>query len=440
MPQLEQETPIEVTERAPQWSLPALVAVRFGFCYLILFLYPSFLGGRPANAHPQTNLAHRIWEAVVPWVGERILHLQGSLTPIYNGSGDQLYDYVQWFCIVVIAVLAAAIWSFLDRNRKEYEALHEWLRIIVRLTVAVCMIIYGMAKLFRFQFPELPLAKLVDTYGQSSPQGLLWAFMEYSHGYSLAGGLGELAGGILLLVPRFTALGALISLGMTANVLMLNVFYDVPRKILCINLILMCLFLLWQDMRRLADFFLLNRTVQLTPPRPLFRDKGMNTVALLCQFALGIAALAYYANHYNASAGDQAARVEAPLRGIWNVAEFDFDGVPRLPLLTDKERWQRVIFDRPKLFIVQLMDGTQQSFYVQSDPESRTFSLWGGDNFQSKGKLTAEEVQPNQMVLEGQMNGHSLTLHLQRADLSDQSKFWLINHDFRFVSPSPLLR
>ncbi len=89
--------------------------------------------------------------------------------------------------------------------------------------------------------------------------GLLWVFMGMSRLYSFFGGIGEMVGGLLLVVPRFTTLGALISGAMMTNVLLLNLAYDVPRKIYSIHLVLMCVFLLLPDLRRIVDFFLLNR-------------------------------------------------------------------------------------------------------------------------------------------------------------------------------------
>ena len=53
---------------------------------------------------------------------------------------------------------------------------------------------------------------------------------ERSQAYSLFRGIGETLGGVLLVLPALTTLGALVSLAMMTNVLMLNMFYDVPRK------------------------------------------------------------------------------------------------------------------------------------------------------------------------------------------------------------------
>jgi uncharacterized membrane protein YphA (DoxX/SURF4 family) len=438
IPQTQRQEPIETAEALKAWSLPSRVALRFSFCYLVLFIYPTFLGSRPSTPQDQTNFLGKIWDAVVPWVGSRVLHLKGPFTPGFNGSGDQLYDYVLWLCLGVTAALSAAIWSLLDRKPKNYDVLFEWLRVFVRLTIAVFVIKYGLLKLFRTQFPELSLAKLVDTYGQTSPQGLLWTFMQYSRGYSFAGGVGEFVGGVLLLIPRFTALGALITLGMMSNVLMLNLFYDVPRKILCIHLVLLCLFLLAPDVRRLAGFLLLNRRERLTTPPPLFREKGFNTAALLLQLAIGVAAVTSCAHDIYAGVKQQPPPIQASLRGIWNVEQFDWDGAPRPPLVTDRDRWQRVILDRPERITIQLMDNTQQDFYSQWSRQN--VSLRSAELPEKNGAIAIQNPQADQLVISGQIGGHRVSARLQRVDLSDTTKFLLTNRGFHWVDPSVLLR
>ena len=207
IPQLQREAPVSAQEDASSWSLASRIAFRFGFSYFILYVYPRSVGSLGAGIK-YNNPLRDMWHVVVPWVGEHVLHLPGPFTEIANGSGDQMYDYVLLFCIAIVAAVATIVWSWLDRNRKNYRVLYEWLRLFVRIVVAVAMISYGANKLFRMQFPEPGLAKFVDTYGQSSPMGLLWAFMGTSRAYSFFGGVGEMLGGLLLLVPRFTKLGS----------------------------------------------------------------------------------------------------------------------------------------------------------------------------------------------------------------------------------------
>lgn len=434
IPQLQRETPVSPPENSPQWSLPTRIAFRFGFAYFLLYVYPRAVGSLGANVN-YSNPLRDLWHAVVPWVGAHVLHLAGDFTEVANGSGDQLYDYVLLFCIAVTAALATIIWSWLDRKRRNYEALYLWTRFLVRIQVAVVMISYGADKLFRMQFPAPALARYVDTFGQTSPMGLLWTFMGMSHGYSFMGGVGEMVGGVLLLVPSLTTLGALITLGMMSNVLMLNLFYDVPRKIYSIHLIVFCLFLLLPDMRRLVEFFFLNRQAQLSRPVPLFRDSKLNYCMSALQIGIGVIAVIFccYAGYGDAVKNETYIQ-PAALRGIWSVDQFSLDGNPLPPLLTDNVRWQRVIFDVPKIVTIQDMQGALKKYYLQSSQASPSFNIWDIDHPQWKTFFGYDLRDPNHMILTGMMGGHPAILKLTREDMSDPVKFLLINRGMHWVN------
>jgi uncharacterized membrane protein YphA (DoxX/SURF4 family) len=382
-----------------------------------------------------------MWHVVVPWVGEHVLQLSGPFTEIANGSGDQIYDYVLLFCIAVVAAVATIVWSLLDRKRTNYRVLYQWLRILVRMIVAVAMISYGLNKLYRMQFAEISYARLVDTYGQTSPMGLLWAFMGASHAYSVFGGIGEMLGGLLLILPQFTVLGSLITVAVMSNVLMLNLCYDVPRKIYSIHLVLMCLFLLLPDMRRLLDLFVFNRKVQLTPATPLFKDKLLNKGVLLLQLGIGIGAIIVCGTQARTDAIKNETYLPPPVRGIWAVEEFAVDNVLRPPLITDTQRWQRVILDAPELLTIQTMDDSQQLYYLQLRPETQRFTMWEYDEPHRHATFSFENLKPDRMTLKGtSLDGHQITASLRRMDLSDPSKFLLINRGLQWVNPYPFRR
>ncbi len=436
IPQLQRETPVSAPEQTATWSLATRIGFRFVFSYAILYFYPIALGSRggaPGDAYQ--NPVRSMWAHVVPWVGANVLHLSGPLTESFNGSGDQQYDYVLWFCITVFAVVAAAVWSLLDRKRTNYEVLYQWLRIFVRLSLAITMLSYGWNKLYRMQFPEIKLAKLLDTYGQSSPEGLLWAFMDFSRAYSFFGGVGETLGGMLLVIPGLTTLGALITAGVMSNVLVMNFCYDVSRKIFSIHIMLMCIFLLLPDMRRLLEFFVLRRQVQLAAPRPLFRKKSYNTGLLVIQIGIGIYISIVCASQGHRTAIKYATHLQAPLRGIWAVDEFIIDAAPRPPLITDTQRWQRVIFDNPDELTIQPMDGTLQQYAMKLDTVSKSASLLGIDKPGSKGTLTINISQPDRLTLQGEMDGHQVSAVLSRVNLDDSTKFVLTNRGFHWVTP-----
>lgn len=123
--------------------------------------------------------------------------------------------YVGLFCLLVIAVVGTAVWSLVDRRRRDYSRLWAWFLTLVRLCVAGQMLFYGFAKLIPTQMPSPPLTALLRPYGNFSPTSVLWLQVGTSQPYEMALG----AAGVLLFLPRTATLGALASM---AQVFLLN--------------------------------------------------------------------------------------------------------------------------------------------------------------------------------------------------------------------------
>ena len=435
-PQMQPEAEPRATDESKSWRPSTRVALRFVFSYFLLYIFPGAVGALGADM-PNNDAYRRMWHAIVPWVGENLLHLHGDMTEVANGSGDQLYDYILLLCLFVVAIVATAIWSWIDRKQKNYDQLYEWLRLFVRLTLAVAMISYGANKLFRMQFPEPPLYRFVDYYGNSSPMGLLWTFMGMSRAYSLFAGVAEMLGGLLLVVPRFTTLGALVTFAAMSNVWMLNFCYDVPRKIYSTHLVLMSLFLLLPDVRRLIDFFILNRRTAPSPAVPLLKDEQLNRWALLFQIGIGAVALVYCLNQAHGNAVKNANYLPPPVRGIWSVDEFVVDGAVQPPLLTNADRWQRVIFDTPDIFYFQEMDSGIGNFTLQLDSARKTFTLTVPADPSWKASFTYEDSGPDRMILNGNLNGRHLNMGLHRTDMA---RFLLLNRGFHMINQTQAKR
>jgi uncharacterized membrane protein YphA (DoxX/SURF4 family) len=435
-PQMARAAGPRVTEHGGDWRLSTRIAFRFVFSYFLLYIFPGAVGSLGADM-PNNDAYRRMWHAIVPWVGQNLLHLQGDMTEVANGSGDQLYDYILLLCLVVVAAIATAIWSWVDRKKTNYEQLYQWLRLFVRMTLAVAMISYGANKLFRMQFAPPPLYRFVDYYGNSSPMGLLWTFMGMSRAYSLFAGIAEMAGGLLLIVPQFTTLGSLVTLGVMSNVLMLNFCYDVPRKIYATHLVLMSLFLLLPDVRRLLNFFILDRKTEPVAVVPLLKDKQLNQWALYLQFGIGVAALVVCLNQAHRDAVKFATHLPPSIRGIWSVDEFTFGGTVRPALVTDPDRWLRVIFDDPDILYVQGMDSRIGSFPLRIDQARRTFTVTNSLDPEWKGTFTYEDPEPDRLVLDGTINGQHLTASLSRMDLSH---FLLLNRGLHMITQAQVKR
>lgn len=241
---------------APPWSQPARIGFRFLVSYFALYHFA--LVDNSEWDYKWLTLKP-LWTRVVPWLGHHVLHIARDIATEGNGSGDKLYDWLLAGTFACIAIVATIVWSIVDRRRARYDRLAALFHVFIRFHVAVQMITYGLAKAIPSQFPPPGSARLLETFGEASPMGILWAFMGASTAYTVFAGLGELAGGILVVFRRTATLGALVSAGVMTNVVMLNFCYDVPVKLFSSHLLLMTLIVAAPDARRLVDVLVFHR-------------------------------------------------------------------------------------------------------------------------------------------------------------------------------------
>jgi hypothetical protein len=431
------DQPLDGKAAAPVWSLATRLLFRFGFSYLVLYNFPF-----PLDYIPYVDAAvlpyYQMWKLLVPWVGSHLFHVDATTLP--NGSGDTTWGYVQVFCYLVIALLAAAVWSILDRKRKSYPRLCEGLRIYIRFALGATMISYGAVKVIKSQFPDPSADRLLQPYGDASPMGLLWTFMGASAAYNVFSGLSEMIGGLLLAFRRTALLGALVSFGVMLNIVLLNFCYDVPVKLFSCHLLAMAIFLTLPDLRRLTDLLVLNRRVEAAAARPFFTRpwlrRGITVLTTLAVVALTAFHLSR-ASETSKLYGSQAPK--GPLSGIWEVDEMSVDGQIRPPLTTDTERWRRVIVGSSGQFSVQRMDDFRDRYLVETPPKEKTGRLELTQRFEvnKKSSLAYALPTPGLMTLQGTWEGRRLQVRLHRVE---PPKFLLTTRGFHWINERPFNR
>jgi hypothetical protein len=424
---------------APVWSPAKRLLFRFGFSYLLLYLLSAYLGllGYIPYGGMLVGGYMSFWRTVVPWVGKHLFKLDITVFP--NGSGDTTYNYLEIFCFALFAVVAALIWTLLDRRRANYARLYEWLRVYIRFGLAMAMMEYGFAKIIPGgQFGPPTLDRLLQPFGDASPMGILWTFMGASTAYTVFAGLTETVGGLLLTMRRTLLLGALVSAAAMANVVMLNFSYDVPVKLYSSHLLAMALFLAAPDLRRLANLFVLNRPVEPADDRPLFARRGLHHGALVFRtvFVAGFAALIVYVI-YDSYKTYGSPTQKSPFYGIWNVDELVVDGQVRPPLVTDGSRWRRVVFDYPQMIAIQRMSDTRERYALTLNPARRTLALKKRDDPAWKSTLTYQRPEPGRLLLEGTFDGKKIQAVLRRTD---STKFRLMTRGFHWINEYPFNR
>ena len=414
-----------------RWHPFTRIAFRFAFVYLLLYNLPF-----PFNVFPYVDKVgafyDSLWTWLVPRLARTVFHKEVST--VLNGSGDRTYDFLLVACLLLIALVSTIIWTLLDRKRRAYPTLYRWLNLYVRFVLGTTMIGYGAFKVISSQFPPPTLDRLMQSYGDSSPMGLLWTFMGASEPYTMFVGFAEMISGILLFSRKTSALGALMSVGVLSNVVALNFSYDVPVKLFSSHLLAMAIFLLLPDARRLVNFLILNRPVECVRMEPLFRrtlwHRGAQVVASL--FLIAVVGISLYQSYDQRRSFIGLGR--SPLYGIWEVEEFSL-GQPAST--ASAPRWQRMIFDAPGRVIVETATDPHQRFGLQLDQEKRTLTLRKREDPGWNTVLTYEQVSPEIVILAGALNGSAVTARLRR---SEERKFLLTDRGFHWINEFPFNR
>lgn len=437
------QTAAQASTPTKRWSLGFRVAYRFACCYLILYILPDEGHVNLIEPIPFSSVVVkeyvRMWHALVPWVAIHWFHLGGPAVvyPPGNGSGDTTLDYVQHFCYLVIAGAAAFIWSVLDRKRPNYRQLHAWMHIAVRYTLAFTMFGYGFAKVIPMQFRPPTFGRLIEPLGEFSPMGLLWTFIGYSTAYTIFSGTAEVLGGALLLFRRTATAGAMVSAAVLLNIFMMNMCYDVPVKLYSFNLLLMALFVMAADLRRVVNCLVLNRPA---PPADLsgarFESRRLRIGVLVFQVAFtGVAVFEQVKSNWGNYSQYFLHPVRPPLYGLYDVEGFRLNGQEVAPLTTDATRWKRVILQFPTNATVRMMDDSTRGFQATYDTAQSRLTLTAPDKANSVFQYSKPDS--NHVVLEGKLKQDSLVVRLRRVDAQ---QFLLMQRGFHWINERPFNR
>ncbi|CAM3923860.1 hypothetical protein [Smaragdicoccus niigatensis] len=427
-----------------RWAPWTLLGFRFGVCYFgtfgvlcVLGLIPIMLRGIgiPISATVMSAVLDYV-RMPVSWIGSNALGLDVTSTQI---GSDSAFQWSVLFCLAALSGLATVVWSIAD-VRTSYTRLYVWTRLFLRFVLAAAMFYFGMAKLLPTQMPVV-LNRLIEPFGDFSPTGVLWAQISVSPTYEVLLGAAEVIGGLLLLVPRTAAAGALLCMLDMTQVFVLNMTYDIRLKSVSSHLLLLSLFLLAPHVRRLTAVLLSDKAIPASVRHPF----GVSRRAVAIQVLVGLALL-------GAISGQQWQQWNRPtpaLYGIWQVHRFSLEGYQREPLLTDHLRWRRVVVDRPfhssepVMVTIQHMDDSFEIYGARIDPRRHiidlTYRIELGTfaHTPTKVRLTYWFPGPNRLIIDGRFAEHQVHTSF---DLKDVSSFPLTDRGFHWVQEDPYIR
>lgn len=392
----------------PVESLSSRIFKRFIFCYLVLYIFPY--GFEYIYALDTNDLS--FWTGIVPWFGETFLGLRYDLDNLAKGF-DSKYDFTRFLLCAIFSITGTFVWLLIDSKYQwKYEdRLNALLRTIIRYHVGLTLILYGLVKVFTLQFGILGLDGLESKIGDHSPMQFLWVFMSHSPFYTISTGVVEVIGGLLLLFRRTTFIGAIICFVAMFVVVLIDIGYDVSVKLFAIHLFLMVIVLLMDDMKRLIDFFILNRQTQPADQPVLFTGKRVRQMGYLMKSVMLIYFAVTTISHISKLV-IQFRPKYASLSRLYTVEDFVINGDTLPPLMTDTIRWKSIsiggTYYWPGGLVIKEMNNSKMYYTFQADTIRKTLVFHPESDSTDKYFMKYDRLADNYFILKGKHKGDSI--------------------------------
>ncbi len=420
----------------PSWSLTQRVGFRFLFAYVVLYAAPFPLTQIPwvdGVAGPY----YSVWQKIVPWVASNILHLANPVNMRPSGSGDRLFNWVQAFTTLALAILVAVVWTALARRRKHHATMLGWLTVYLRFFLAVTLLRYGSDKVIPNQFEYVNPVRLTQYFGEAAPGGFAWSFLGFSIPYVIFAGSGELIAGLLLFFRRTTTLGAILGGAVMLNVFMINMSFDVPVKLFAGHLLLFLCVLVALDGDRLVRLLMTNKATNPAPEEPLIRSPRWRRVGIgaAVLFAAWIV-IGGFKREVDLLHQFGRLAPKPAINGIFEMESMAKNGAVQPPLMTDSTYWRRLAVGG-RGAAIRLATDSLVRYRVLVDSTKRTIAFTGSVDTTRKFTLGYVKSDDGRLMLHGRIGADSVDIQLRRRD---EGTFLLVNRGFHWVNEAPLFR
>lgn len=424
-----------VTERGESEERRAFTSWlhRVVLAYFIAYIVPFPFGLIPGTGIVASWFG-QAKQSVVVWIAKQCFSIEITVFP--GGSGDTTYNYVELVLFAGVALVVGTATTLIRRGKVVSARASDAATVYLRYYLAMVLLGYGWHKVLPVQMPFPGPDRLLSTYGDASPMGLLWTFIGASPAYQVFAGLGEVAAGSLLLWRRTTLLGALIGAGVMLNVVMLNFCYDVPVKLFSSHLLLMLLFLIMPHAARLAAVLVLNLPAAPVVLRPFpVRARWIRWILGLAKATAVIGfAVAPAIRNLDLLTMYGPWRSTASWHGVYRVEEFSRDGVSG-GALEDSQRWVRVGLNSMGVGAFQTADGRSQRNRIEVDQVKQSMRVTRREP-PAVWEFTFAMPEVGVVMLEGVVEGTSMRVRMRKTE----DGAMLTSRGFHWINEFPLNR
>jgi hypothetical protein len=356
----ENENSLAPAPAPTRWKRYEIIAFRIAFIFFGIYSIPWDPGFyKLLTSIDYTKFNYRNQTEIVAFFNPQYVN-------IYSESGFfGVASYVNLLFVLIIAILGSTIWSYFDKDRKEYNVLYYWVRVFARYRVAYGIIAWGYKKIFIMQMPFPNVGLLHTPFIDFFAKRLYWEGLGIAPHYEIFLGFAEFIPGILLLFRKTTTLGAALSLAVIGNVALANHAYDIGEHVPAACLALLSLFILWYDLPRITNLLVFQKDTGVVRYYPSFSKKWekytRRSIKWTGNFVFVI--LFFISEVYGFTHNDFYKIPNTTgltgAKGFYNVTEFKLNNkeVPYSP--EDSIRWQDATFE----------DWSSLSFKVANRPD-----------------------------------------------------------------------
>jgi hypothetical protein len=369
---------------ATVWTSTQKLLFRIAFIFFICIAIPNSVEWYKIVFHIDwTNLHYRDLYDIARF---------GSGINLFGNKlfGSTLLGYANWIITLIVAIAGGFIWTWIVRRRKterkEYNLLYYWLRVVVRYRAGIGIIGFGFTKLLPVQMPYPSWGVLNTNIGDLTAQKLYWLSIGIVPWYQVFAGVVEVTAGTLLFFRRTTTIGAILLFGALGDIVYVNFAYDGGVHVYSSYFVLLAAFLLVNDIPKLYNLLILEKNTIPVNIYPVFTVKWQQygRVALKAATIFVFLVVLFYLQltnfWYDPYKQPSVAGVKT-LRGNYAVTEFRINNRPIAYNPLDTVRWQEATFEKWSSFTFRVNKPTALDLSNGGgDPQrdiNRTFELTG---------------------------------------------------------------
>jgi hypothetical protein len=329
-----------------EWKNYEKIAFRIAFIFFVIYSIPWDPGFyKLLYSTDYAHFNYRDQTEIVSFFNPQFIN-------IFSESGFfGIASYVNLLFVLIIAIMGAAIWSYFDKDKKEYNLLYYWVRVFARYRLAYGVIAWGYKKVFIMQMPFPNIGILHTPFIDFFAKRLYWEGLGIAPHYEVFLGLAEFIPGILLLFRKTTTLGAALALAVVGNVAIANHAYDIGEHVPAACLSLLALFILWYDLPRIIKLLVFQKDTSVIRYYPTFSKKWEKYAKRSVKWAGNfVFVILFFISEVYAFTHNDFYKIPnttglTGARGFYNVTEFKLNNkeIPYSP--EDSIRWQDATFE-----------------------------------------------------------------------------------------------